>query len=308
METISSRLSDTLKRDGLECRVVPARHVHDLRNRIEAEYAQGLFSEQFYRERLKFYRFSLSQEMLEASSIIVVAMPRPQTPVSFTFGRKIISLILPPTYARYNQIMLEVGEMLSKLLQPEGFHLASTVLPLKLLAACSGLAEYGRNNVCYIPGMGSFFQISAYYSDLPCETDTWQEPHLLGRCESCRACLLKCPTGAITEERFLLHAERCLSYFNESQATRPFPAEIDPAMHNALMGCMLCQRYCPEDKPYLNSFEASVDFSAEETELITHGAAVEDLSAATVAKLDYLELTSDLDKLPRNLGVFLKEG
>ncbi len=308
MKTISTRLSDALKRKGLALRVVPAQHVQDLRNRIEAEYAQGLFSEQFYHERLQFYRFAPPEELPEVCSIIVVAVPRPQTPVNFSVNGKPITLILPPTYAGYNHVTHQVGDMLANVLAPEGYQLAPTRLPLKLLAACSGLAEYGRNNVCYIPGMGSFFQISAYYSDLPCEADTWQEPHLLGRCESCRACLLKCPTRAITDERFLLHAERCLSYFNESQATRPFPADIDPLAHNAVMGCMLCQRYCPEDKPYLNFFEASVDFSAEETALIIQGVAVEDLSAATIGKLDYLELTSDLDKLPRNLGVFLKEG
>ncbi len=306
MATTTEILSDKLQEKGLESRLVPARHVQDLRDDIEAEYAQGFFSEAFYRERLQFYKFSLPEELPDARSIIVVAMPRPQTPVKFVFDGKSFTLTLPPTYARYSQITRLVREMLSEILVPEGLHVAHTMLPLKLLAACSGLAEYGRNNVCYIHGMGSFFELSAYYSDLPWEADTWSEPRMLVRCESCQACRIKCPTQAITGERFLLHAERCLTYHNESASTRPFPAEIDPAVHNALIGCMLCQRFCPEDKPFLDYFEPSVDFSAEETMLIMSGAALERLPAETIGKLEYLELAGDLDKLPRNLGVFFK--
>lgn len=38
--------------------------------------------------------------------------------------------------------------------------------------------------------------------------------------------------------------------------------------------------------------------------MLLHGASMDDLNAETIRKLDYLELTGDLDKLPRNLGVF----
>ncbi len=308
MLTNSEILNERLRVEGLAFRVVPIRHLQDLRERIETEYSQRLFSEAFYRERLQFYQFSPPQDLSNAISIIVVALPRPQTPVNFTFEGKSLTLILPPTYAQYNQVTRQIGDLISTILAPGNFRVATAFLPLKLLAACSGLVEYGRNNVSYIHGLGSFFQLAAYYTDLPWEADTWQEPHKLQRCESCRACLIKCPTGAITADRFLLHAERCLTYHNESVSTRSFPPEIDPAAHNALMGCMLCQRFCPEDKPFLNFFEASVDFSAEETALIVGGAPIEALSPETIRKLDYLELTGDLAKLPRNLGVFFKGG
>jgi epoxyqueuosine reductase len=40
---------------------------------------------------------------------------------------------------------------------------ALSLLPLKSLAVRSGLAAYGRNNVCYVPGMGSFLELVGLY-------------------------------------------------------------------------------------------------------------------------------------------------
>jgi epoxyqueuosine reductase len=38
---------------------------------------------------------------------------------------------------------------------------------LKRLAVRSGLARYGRNNVTYVEGMGSFLELSASLTDMP---------------------------------------------------------------------------------------------------------------------------------------------
>jgi epoxyqueuosine reductase len=309
MGTYSESILVDLGQHGLQGRVVPVQHVQDLRHEIEGQYTQGQLSEEFYRERLQFYRFDDVQGLPAAKSIIVMAIPRPQTPVNFVYHRKSITLTLPPTYAGYNAITRQTGDILSSILAPHGFRTASTLLPLKLLAACSGLAEYGRNNVCYIPGMGSFFQLAAYYTDLPGSDsmvqDPWTSPRLMKRCETCRACLIQCPTNAIVDDRILLHADRCLSFHNERFSRAPFPAWIDPRSHNSLMGCMLCQRYCPEDKSFIGWFEDSVDFSEEETRLLLEGATQDQLPAETVAKLEHLELLGDLDKFPRNLSVLI---
>lgn len=81
---------------------------------------------------------------------------------------------------------------------------------------------------------------------------------------------------------------------------------IDPATHNAMIGCMVYQRHCPEDKPFLDWFEADTDFSEEETTLVLRGARAEDLLPETRAKLERLELFDSLEALPRNLGVLLE--
>jgi epoxyqueuosine reductase len=182
---------------------------------------------------------------------------------------------------------------------------AGTQLPLKLLAACAGLGEYGRNNICYVPGMGSFLQLAACASDLPAADDSWREPAMMERCQSCTACQRLCPTGAIGEGRFLLHAERCLTFHNERGG--PFPGWIDPSWHNALLGCQECQRCCPEDKGVWEWVVEGGSFSEEETALILGGASREELPPATIEHLHELDLLEDLANLPRNLSVLLAE-
>jgi epoxyqueuosine reductase len=83
-----------------------------------------------------------------------------------------------------------------------GYHLAKPLLPLKTLAVYSGLARYGRNNISYVTGFGSYLQLMGAFSDLPCESDPWCEPKTLDRCSKCIACLQHCPTGAIADDRF----------------------------------------------------------------------------------------------------------
>ena len=218
-----------------------------------------------------------------------------------------MAVVLPPTYMRYRAVARETKEWLAGWLSPRGHQLAPVKLPQKLLAVCSGLAEYGRNNITYVPGFGSFQQLVAWFSDLPpSEPDTWRAPKVMERCEECHACRLKCPTGAIGEDRFLLHAERCLTFHNERGSARPFPSWIAPQAHNALMGCMMCQRYCPVDKPFLDWFEGDAEFDEQETALLLHGSKTEQLLPDTVAKLERLELLDSLDLLPRNVGVFFE--
>ena len=72
------------------------------------------------------------------------------------------------------------------------------------------------------------------------------------------------------------------------------------------MGCMACQQYCPENKPFLGQFDGDEEFSHEETALLLAGASRDQLSAATAAKLERLELIEDLAILPRNLRVFFR--
>ena len=113
--------------------------------------------------------------------------------------------------------------------------------------------------------MGSFIQLVAFFSDLPCPEDTWREPVMLERCQKCKACVNNCPTGAIPTDRFLLHAERCLVFFNERPPEYPFPEWVAPSAHNSLIGCMTCQQVCPENKVFLDQFADEVAFSHEET-------------------------------------------
>jgi epoxyqueuosine reductase len=306
MQRVIEMLYSMLEEGGFKARVVSCQHVEDLQGEIEGRHAQGLFDAEFYKEALSFFSFRPPDDLPTATSLIVVAVPRPQTKVSFTWNERTLTLIVPPTYLRFRETARQVGELLAAWLAPRGYHVVPARLPQKLLAVRSGLAEYGRNNIGYVPGMGSFFQSTAFYSDLPCQDDIWREPRMMDTCHVCQVCQTQCPTGAIPSERFLLRAERCLVFHNERAPDHPFPAWIDPASHNALIGCMRCQQFCPEDRAFLESFEGNETFSCEETSLILRGASSDQLPATTHVKLERLGLLDYLEVLPRNLSVFFK--
>jgi epoxyqueuosine reductase len=105
----------------------------------------------------------------------------------------------------------------------------------------------------------------------------------------------------------LLHAERCLVFHNEKKGDIPFPDWIDPSWHNCIIGCLHCQRVCPQNKDLLQWFEENVEFSQDETALLLKGVTREQLPAGTAKKLQHLNLLDDIGILPRNLGVFFKK-
>ena len=290
------RLLQEIKARGYEARLVSIHRLTDLEREIVSRHEQGLFDAEFYQERLTRFEFQPPSEMLEARSILVIAKPTPQT------------VILPPTYVGYTAQPPKIESWLNEFLNPLGYRaLKAMRLPLKPLAVCSGLADYGRNNITYVAGMGSFHHLFAFFTDIPVERDQWRKPEMLERCQNCRACIIKCPSGAIRDDRFLLRAERCLVFHNEKPADVPFATWIDPSWHNALFGCMLCQRFCPEDKKVRDWIETLAEFSEEETSLLLSDPSPDLLPAATIQKLNLLELTDSLDVLPRNLGALLNQ-
>jgi epoxyqueuosine reductase len=174
---------------------------------------------------------------------------------------------------------------------------------LKLLAVRSGLAEYGRNNIGYIPGRGSFFRLMAFFTDLQCSEYTWRLPVMMERCLNCKACLVACPLGTIDEHRFLLHAERCLSFHNEHAGD--FVKNIDRSFHHCLFGCLKCQIVCPENKKTIKWMEERERFSDYETFVILNGIPLEKIPNSTKKKLSKLGLIDDYPLLARNLSVLL---
>jgi epoxyqueuosine reductase len=181
------------------------------------------------------------------------------------------------------------------------------MLPKKVLAVRSGLAAYGKNNITYVPGMGSYFGLVTAYSDLPAPDHDWQESRMMERCVKCSACQQACPAGAITADRFLLHAERCISFHNEKPGSVPFPAWLDPSWHNCLVGCLLCQRLCPENKDMREWVVDGVEFSQEETALLLERVPADQLPAAMVDKMKRQHLDAYFGRLPRNLEALLQQ-
>jgi len=307
MDKFIDEVFDRLEKLGYKARMVSIDHLPMLEKQIKEQHSQKLLDDQFFQSRLGWFRFQLPESLPKTRSMIVVAVPRPQTRAVFTWNGIRRPLILPPTYTAYNAITEQVQNLLAKMLSEKGYAVAGTALPLKLLATRSGLAQYGRNNIIYVSGMGSFLQLVAVYSDMPCEENSWREPSMLQACEKCDLCRRACPTGAIPSDRFLLRAELCLSYHNEKKGDIPFASWIDASWHNCIEGCMRCQRACPLDKPFLGWVGDEEEFSEQETALLLEGTTREKLPEETVRKLTHLDILNDLGILPRNLGVFFRK-
>jgi epoxyqueuosine reductase len=298
------KLLNRIEKFGWRGKIVTVNHLSELRDSILNLYSKGLIDKKLYEEQLDSLSFDLPTNLPNINSIIIVAVPTPQMRITITWHGKSKFVIIPPTYVSYTQRTENTRETLAKCIGNEGYHLVKAQLPLKTLAVCSGLAKYGRNNICYVNEMGSFFQLAGAFSDLPCKKDSWCEPSMLERCKTCLACLRNCPTKAITKERFLLHAEKCLTFHNESSGD--FPGWIDPSWHHCLFGCMRCQYVCPENKTKLDWFEDRAEFSEQETFLLLKGQPLDRLPKETASKIKSLQLSERFDLLCRNLSMIVQ--
>ncbi len=296
-----------LNKNGYQWRLVSIHHLDELHEEIEAPHRQGLYDEEFYKERIIPLVFRTPKGLPDAKSLIIVTSPQPQFRVAFTWKGEKRSALIPPTYVRYRSAKAQAKKLLQGILKPRGYRLSEAALPEKLLVVRSGMESYGKNNISYVPGLGSFHEPAAFYSDLPCREDHWQEKQMLKKCQQCSACVRQCPTGAITTERFLLRVERCITYRNEKPGTIPFPDWLDPGWHNCLVGCMICQQVCPKNKKFLKWIEDGPEFSEEETGLISQGVPFEKLPSPTKDKWVWLGLSEDFDVFPRNLRALLKK-
>lgn len=196
-------------------------------------------------------------------SILLVAIPRPPwAEVELRLqGRRVRcqSLVFPD----FEEKTAGLGRRLTSL----GWNvLPAPNVPLKRLAARSGLAVYGRNNICYVEGMGSHFSLTAYFTDRPCEDAGWAELALPAACERCAACLHRCPTGALRKERFLIDNERCLSFLNEQPAE--FPEWLPASAHHSLYDCLRCQDRCPLNRDLNERAAGPIELDEREIEAL----------------------------------------
>jgi epoxyqueuosine reductase len=303
---MSEELLAQLTEWGYQGRIVSVQHLGDLQEEIEGLFRKGLIDRELYLTHLAEFAFSPPDSLPGAKSIIVVAVPQPRVSISFTWNGERVKSDIPPTYGEWKRNR-RAKELLAQALEPTGHRIAEAILPKKLLATCSGLAAYGKNNITYVPGMGSFCSLVAVYSDLPAREDNWQRPQVLESCRNCSACRHHCPPGAITSERFLLRAERCITFHNEKPSGVPFPEWLEPSWHNCLVGCLHCQKVCPKNREVWQWVEEGAEFSQEETALLLERLPASQLSAAMAKKLERLNLDAHADALPRNLSTWLRQ-
>jgi len=304
MKTVTDMLHFEFGELHAKFRTVSIIHLKELQEEINEWKRNGLITEKFFKQNYGEFTFQPPPTLHNACSIIVIGIPQKITPVEFFHKGKRYRTVIPPTYV-YSEVRTVCKEILSRILQKKGYSVDRAILPLKLLAVKSGLAQYGKNNICYVDGMGSFTRLDAFYTDFEFPTDDWHEKEIMESCTTCSLCQNACPTQCIPKERFLIHADRCLTYLNENIGD--FPTWVTLQSHNALVGCMHCQMVCPQNKKFLQLNDRTINFSEEETSIILQKTPRENVSPTLMKKLAGLNIDEYYSLLGRNLTVLMNK-
>ena len=296
-------LNNFLRKYNYRAGIVPFSRLEELKREIEDWHKKGYIDEALYKSYLSGFTFNKSGNTFKPESVITVAIPQHQYRLYFNINNKRFPVIIPPTYVNSYKIVQEVGALLNRFLSGTGYMAEPAILPEKLLAVHSGLSKYGKNNISYIEGLGSFYQLESFFSNVPCSDENWYEERELEKCSDCRICLKNCPTGAISASRFLLRAEKCLTFFNEGD--EEFPAWIKPESHNCLIGCIRCQIVCPYNNSVTSWIEDIGEFSSEETEKLLSGLPPDSLPPSIIEKMNLIDFNRHLHRIPRNLRALI---
>ncbi len=291
-----------LNQAGMQARIVPAKRAIDIGRDILSLKDEGQLDQELYDIYLSKYNYGLPDSLPTAKSLLVVAVPTSGLTITFNHHGKEHRCRVPPTYANAKEIDRKVKSILEAALPECRF--VKAILPFKTLATRTGLARYGKNNITYAEDLGSFYRLTGFFSDGDMETDDWQPREVMAQCADCDLCLKACPTGAIGKDRFLIRADRCLTFLNELPSERAFPSRIKASVHNAIVGCMKCQDVCPMNRELLGSYVDGDVYSEEETDYLLKGDYQNDDAEEIMEKLDCSGL--DLEIFPRNLAVLLK--
>lgn len=218
----------------------------------------------FIQNTVKYFRKHQPPDIpFEPLSFLIIACQGEPAQLILEYNGEDFTIPVPPTYIDDAGQQKKLDDVLKPAVQ--GYQTAQVRgISEKLLAVCSGLGKYGRNNVCYINESGSFHSLKAYYTDIPCE-DISYPVTFLDSCESCELCKNNCPTGAI-DQHSVINAEKCLTLYNENKST--LPDWIPQSAHHALIGCLRCQQICPHNKPIAAKAEHTLKLNESETQVL----------------------------------------
>ena len=286
--------------------LVPARRLLDLRADLDG-FLAGEELNAFQRWIVEsLYTLSVPELSCTVRSILIVLTPKwVLREITFTIDQK--AYTFPTTSAGMGK---ETGpEAVAERLAAEGLCAAyAPNLPSKRLAVCAGLAAYGRNNIAYAPGMGSFFRILPFFTDAVCEKDPWRPLETMALCGRCESCVAACPTGAIRPDRFLIDNRRCLTGVNEYLGAEEFPDWIPPGAHHLVGECLKCQRACPVNAPFFGNVGPQVRFDEAETAALMGRVPYGEMPPTLREKIDDLEWKKYLPVIPRNVRALLRAG
>lgn len=311
MSDITKNFIDQIEANGFKAGIISIKHMGEIQSDMEAAMKNYKDVSTHIGKYLSGFGYDYRDELPDAKSIIVIAMPQPMSRIYFTLGAKKRAVIMPPMYLLNSSVegekqhkkICEVTSTIENILLEKSFKMRKINLPCKLVASRSGLGSYGKNNVCYVNNESSFYWMGVYISDLPCEEDSWQEAEIMKACTNCDLCGRNCPTGAIANDRFLVYASKCVTLQNES--TEDFPEWLNSKCHNSIIGCMRCQIICPVNRNNIKGIEDLGEFDEVETKMILDKTPLHELPDITYRKIELINFTEYYELLARNLNALI---
>lgn len=292
-------------------RTLSVEHLRETKSVVDKLNREGKLSRQkTFQRYVGDLLFDAPKELPNARSVILVATPWKLRSITFRYKAKNHIVLVPGGYFVYEDeryIDALKQRIARDVLKNDGAKLVvapvAAAPPLKALAVRSGLAEYGKNNIAYVDGYGSFHALWSIFTEheLP---DQWSRPYRSMRfCKGCSICTKACPTKALPESTFVLDAGRCITLYNE--LNKPMPDGVDLKAHNALIGCLKCQYDCPANRHLIRQIEHLADITEEETALILSGQRNEKIQKSIGNKLKALGWYSAPENISRNLQMVL---
>ncbi|MBW2552858.1 MAG: hypothetical protein JRE20_01840 [Deltaproteobacteria bacterium] len=125
-------------------------------------------------------------------------------------------------------------------------------IPLKIMAARSGLGTYGKNGIIQASGRGSWLSLNVIITDAELEPD---EP-LEDACGECTKCQEACPTHAL-DTPYSCEIEKCITLhaiYNQAE----IPEGIQDNMGTCIAQCCACIDACPKNSKLTFQTEVNV--------------------------------------------------
>jgi len=292
-------------------KVISVKHLSELQADIDKTEQDGKLSEnKVFRYYIQDFKFQTPENFPQAKYIIVLAIEHNLAKINFQLNGQKHEIVFTSPYHKLAVTVEEMIELIkTEIIQDSKYQVEhNRSMHLKLIAVRSGLGRYGRNNICYVDELGSFVSIYTFFTDYDFQVDNWQDLKMLDECENCSICYDNCPTGAISEESFVIDIEKCIPLYNEIQGE--FPEWFQPGIHSSLMGCIRCQQFCPANEKAIEKIIQLEDITKEETKMILGGEFDEQLALSIGRKLKLFDNPKHgeyyIPVLKRNLEVLLK--
>jgi epoxyqueuosine reductase len=277
----------------------------------KTEQDGNLSNNEVFRSYIGNFKFQVPESLPDSKYIVVLAIEHNLAKINFHLNGHTNEIIFSYPYHKLGVSVEEMGKLVEKeIIKNTGYKVEhNRTMHLKLLAVRSGLGRYGRNNICYVGDLGSFLSIYTFFTNYDFQNDNWHELRLLDECENCSICYDNCPTGAVSEDSFVIDIEKCIPLYNEIQGE--FPEWFQSDIHSSLMGCIRCQQYCPANQKAIEKIIQLEDITEEETKMIFDGQLEEKLALSIGRKLKMFDNVRYaeyfLPVIKRNLEVLLDQ-